>query len=171
MSPLLRRTWAPRGLTPTLAVRQRCYEKVSAIGALVVSPHRRRVSLYLALHARQNVRGSHVLRFLRHLRRHLPGPLLLLWDRGKPHRQQQVRDYLEHHRHWHVEWLPPYAPDLNPQEQVWTYLKYGRLSNFTPDHVEQIRRRVRQNVRRAARRLQLLKGLFRNSQLPFFIPK
>lgn len=171
MAPLLRRTWAPRGQTPTLAVRQRSYEKVSAIGALVVSPHRRRISLYLALHARQNIRGSHVLQFLRHLRRHLPGPLLLLWDRGKPHQQQQVRDYLQAHRHWQVEWLPPYAPDLNPQEQVWAYLKYGRLSNFTPDHVEQIRRRVRQNVRRAARRVQLLKSLFRNSQLPFFVPR
>lgn len=171
MSPLLRRTWAPRGLTPTLAFRQRRHEKVLAIGALVVSPHRRRVTLYLTLHPKQSIRGPHVLRLLRHLRRHLPGPLLLLWHRGKPHRQEQVRDYLERHPQWHVEWLPPYAPELNPQEQVWTYLKFGCLSNFAPDDVEQIRRQVRQHARRAARRPQLLKNLFRNSQLPFFVPK
>jgi transposase len=171
MSPLLRRTWAPRGLTPILAVRQRHYEKVSALGALVVSPYRQRVNLYLTLHPRQNIRGPHVLRFLRHLRRHLPGPLLLLWDRGKPHRHRQVRDYLERHRQWQVEWLPPYAPDLNPQEQVWNYLKYGRLSNFAPHDVEQIRRRVRQHTQQAARRPQLLKNLFPNSRLLFLSPR
>ena len=166
MSPLLRRTWAPRGVTPTLAVRQRRHEKVSAIGALVVSPHRRRVNLYLALHPKQNIRGPHVLRFLRHL----PGPWLLWWDRGKPHRHQQGREYLQRHPQWQVEWLPPYAPELNPQEQVWTYLKFGCLSNFAPDDVEDLSRQVRQHARRAARRPQLLKNLFRNSQLPFLIP-
>lgn len=170
MSPLLRRTWAPRGVTPALAVRQRRHEKVSALGALVVSPHRRRVNLYLALHPKQNIRGPHVLRFLRHLRRHLRGPLLLLWDRGKPHRHEQVRDYLQRHPQWQVEWLPPYAPELNPQEQVWTYLKFGCLANFAPDDVDDISRQVRQHTRRAAHRPQLLKNLFRNSRLPFFIP-
>jgi len=144
--------------------------KVSAIGALVVSPHRRRVNLYLALHPKQNIRGPHVLRFLRHLRRHLPGPWLLWWDRGKPHRHQQGREYLQRHPQWQVEWLPPYAPELNPQEQVWTYLKLGCLSNFAPDDVEDLSRQVRQHARRAARRPQLLKNLFRNSQLPFLIP-
>ena len=111
-----------------------------------------------------------MLRFLRHLRRHYRGPLLLLWDRGKPHRHQQVRDYLQSHAQWHVEWLPPYAPELNPQEQVWNHLKFGCLANFAPDDVEQIRCEVRRHQRRAVRRPQLLKNLFRNSRLPFFIP-
>lgn len=170
MAPLLRRTWAPRGITPTLAVRQRRHEKVSGIGALVVSPGRRRVNLFLALYPKQNIRGTQVLHFLHHLCRHNPGPRLLLWDRGKPHRHQEVQAYLQRHRHWHVEWLPPYAPELNPQEQVWNYLKFGCLANFAPDDVEQISHEVRRHSRRAARRPQLLKNLFRNSELPFLIP-
>jgi putative transposase len=153
-----------------LAVRQRHHEKVSGIGALVVSPRRRRVNLFLALYPKQNIRGAQVLHFLRHLRRHNPGPLLLLWDRGKSHRHQEVRAYLLHHRQWHVECLPPYAPELNPQEQVWSYLKFGCLANFAPDNVKQITREVRRHSRRAAHDPQLLKNLFRNSDLPFFIP-
>lgn len=170
MAPLLRRTWAPRGRTPTLAVRQRCHEKVSAIGALVVSPQRRRITLFLALHPKQNIRGAQVLSFLRHLRRHHRGPLLLLWDSGKPHKHAVVNGYLQRHPHWHLEWLPPYAPELNPQEQIWNYLKFGCLANFAPDDVGQICRQVRRHTRRVARRPQLLKNLFRHSQLPFFIP-
>ena len=169
MAPIVRRTWAPCGITPILAVWQRPHGKVSALGALVVSPRRHHVNLFLALHPRKNVRGPEVLHFLRHLRRHNRGPLLLLWDRGKPHRHRQVHDYLQHHPQWHVEWLPPYAPELNPQEQVWNHLKFGCLSNFAPDSVQHITRQVRRHSRRATRRPQLLKNLFRNSQLPFLL--
>ncbi len=170
MAPILRRTWALRGNTPTLAIRQRRHEKVSGIGALVVSPGRHRVSLFLTLYPKQNIRGPAVLDFLRHLRRHNPGPLLLLWDRGKTHRHRQVQQYLQQHPQWHVEWLPPYAPELNPQEQVWSYLKFGCLANFAPDTVEQISHGVRRHTRRARRHPHLLKNLYRNSELPFFLP-
>lgn len=167
MAPLLRRTWALRGITPTLLVRTRTHEKVSAIGALVVSPRRRRITLYLALHPGENIRGPYVLQFLRHLRRHLRGPLVLLWDNGNPHRHREVRRYLATHRHWHVVWLPPYAPELQPQEQVWTYFKYGRLANFAPDALPEICRAVWREVHRVAHRPALLKNLFRHSALPF----
>jgi len=167
MAPLLRRTWALRGVTPTLPLRTRSHEKVSGIGALVVSPHRQRITAYLILYPRENIRGPHVLRFLRHLRRHHRGPLVLLWDRGRPHRHRDVRRYLATHAHWHVVWLPPYAPDLNPQEQVWTYLKYGRLANFAPDDLLDVRRAVRREADRVAHRPLLLKNLFRHSALSF----
>jgi hypothetical protein len=36
-----------------------------------------------------------------------------------------------------------YAPELNPAEQVWTYLTYGRLANFAPDDLDNIRCRHR----------------------------
>src|SRR5207253_5037211 len=62
MRPVLRRTWAPCGVTPTLSVRTRSHEKVSGIGALIVSPRRRQLTLTLALYARLNIRGPQVLR-------------------------------------------------------------------------------------------------------------
>jgi transposase len=167
MAPLIRRTWAPRGQTPALVVSKRSHEKVSGIGALVVSPQRRRITPYLALHPKKNVRGPEVLDFLRQLRRHNPGDLFLLWDQGQPHRHQLVRAYLAKHPHWHPLWLPGYAPELNPQEQVWSYFKYGRLSNFAPDDVEQIRDAVRREARRVKRSSSLLKAFFRHSELPF----
>jgi len=170
MAPLIRRTWAPRGQTPALVVSKRSHEKVSGIGALVVSPRRRRITLYLALHAKKNVRGPQVLDFLRQLRQHNPGHLLLLWDQGQPHRHQLVRTYLAKHHKWHPLWLPGYAPELNPQEQLWSYLKYGRLPNFAPDNTEAIACAVRRETRRARLRPQLLKGFFRHSKLPFRVP-
>jgi len=93
--------------------------------------------------------------------------VVLLWDQGRPHKHQDVREWLATHPRWHPVWLPPYAPELNPAEQLWTYLKYGRLANFAPDDMADIRDTVTREQRRLARRPALLKSLFRHSALPF----
>jgi putative transposase len=167
MQPLLRRTWARCGVTPTIHVRARSHEKVSGLGALVVSPRRRRLTLALALHPKANIRGPQVLEFLRALHRQFRESIVLLWDRGTPHRHRAVRAWLEAHPRMDVVWLPPYAPELNPVEQVWTYLKYGRLANFVPDEVSEIHHEVRHEARLLGRRQPLLRGLFRHAALPF----
>lgn len=167
MTPVIRRTWARRGSPPTLRLRTWSRDKVSGLGVLVVSPRRRRLTLYLALHPKANIRGPQVLHGLQHLGRHHQGPLVLLWDAGRPHMHRLVRQYVATHPRWHVEWFPPYAPDLNPVEQVWTYLKYGRLANFAPHTVEEIHHEVRREGHRLAQRPALLRSCFRHATLPF----
>jgi len=167
MAPVLRRTWAPRGQPPLLPLRTRAHEKVSALGALVLSPRRRRVTFYLALHAKTNVRGPQILRMLQQLRRHHRGPVVLLWDRARIHTHQQVRAWLARRPHWHVAWLPPYAPELNPVDHAWAYLKYGRLANFAPDSLSAIQQEVKREAHRVNRRPDVLRGFFRHAQLLF----
>jgi transposase len=167
MLPVLRRTWAPCGVTPTLSVRTRSHEKVSGIGALIVSPRRRQLTLTVALHARLNIRGPQVLRFLRHLARHVRGPVVLVWDRGRPHQHHLVTAWLATHPRWHIVWFPSYAPELNPVELLWGYLKYGRLANLAPDTVAEIQGHVSRERRRLGRHPQRLRSFFRHSALPF----
>jgi putative transposase len=166
MMPVLRRTWAPCGATPTLPVSARSHEKVSGIGALIVSPRRRHLTLALALYPRMNIRGPQVLRFLRHLARHVRGPFILVWDRGRSHKHTVVGAWLTAHPRCHIVWLPPYAPDLNPVELLWGYLKYGRLANFAPDTTADIQTAVSRERRRVARHPELLRSFFRHSALP-----
>jgi transposase len=167
MMPVLRRTWAPCGVTPILPVRARSHEKVSGIGALIVSLRRQRVTLALALHPQRNIRGPEVLRFLRHLARHVRGPFILLWDRGRSHQHKLIRTWLAAHPRCHIVWLPPYAPDLNPVELLWSYLKYGRLANLAVDTTKDIQTAVSRERRRVARHPELLVSFFRHSALPF----
>ncbi len=131
LQPICRRTWAPRGQTPILRQWDR-RDRLSAISALTVAPRRRRFGLYWALH-RHNIRSAEVLQFLQALRRHVPHGFTLIWDRHRPHRATRVTTWLAMHRRIVVEWLPGYAPDLNPVEPVWSHTKYGDLANFTPD--------------------------------------
>jgi transposase len=137
LQPVVRRTWAPRGQTPVLRQWDR-RDRLSAISALTVAPRRRRFGLYWMLY-RHNIRGPNVLQFLRALIRHLPHGFTLIWDRSQPHRAATVREWLATRApRIVVEWLPAYAPDCNPAEQVWGHTKYGDLANFTPADLDQL---------------------------------
>jgi len=73
--------------------------------------------------------------FLFRLHRHLPRRLIVILDRWNVHRKA-VRVLQENSANWlQPEWLPPYAPDLNPAGQVWNHAKYADLANFIPDNL------------------------------------
>ena len=116
MSPYLRRTWHPRGQTPVLYQRTRHHRKVSVIAALGVSPGRRRVRWCFRLHVETSIVSSLVRAFLCQLGRWIRGPLVLVWDRLKSHRSRTVQQFIRQHPRFSLEWLPAYAPELNPVE-------------------------------------------------------
>jgi len=84
--------------------------------------------------------GWDVVRFLCHLLRHIPGKLLILWDGASIHRGEAVRKLLDtdHHQDIWLERFPPYAPDLNPDEGIWHYLKNVELRNMCIDTLPQL---------------------------------
>lgn len=85
---------------------------------------------YFQIHA-GSIKGPQVVEFLRHLQRHVPGKLLILWDGASIHRCAVVRDYLTSTKGWvTVERLPAYAPELNPVEYMWGHLKTHEIANL-----------------------------------------
>jgi hypothetical protein len=109
--PAVVRTWAPRGETPILqALLTR--DHLSVISGLTPEGQ-----LLMQVQDR-SLRAPEVVRFLRHLLRHIPGKLLVIWDRAPIHRAQVVKDFLAQGgaARLHLEQLPAYAPELNPDE-------------------------------------------------------
>lgn len=144
--PRVRRTWARRGQTPVLRAPVN-WHQLSAIGALALSPDRTRARTFLSLHPGP-IRAPQVIAFLRCLCRHLRSPVLVLWDRLGAHRARLTTQWRERQGHWlRVEWLPAYAPELNPVEYLWAHLKGGDSANFCawdlPDLAADLRRRMR----------------------------
>jgi transposase len=163
LQPVCRRTWVPRGRTPIL--RQWDHrDRLSAISALTVAPRRRRFGLYWALH-RHNIRSAEVLHFLQSLRRHVPHGFTLIWDRHRPHRATRVTTWLATYPRIVVEWLPAYAPDLNPVEPVWSHTKYGDLANFAPDDVATLESAVLGSLSGTRRERTLLAAFIRAAGL------
>jgi transposase len=73
-----------------------------------------------------------VVCYLKHLLRHIRGKLLIVWDGAPIHRGQAVKEFLAGGGagRIHLEQLPGYAPELNPAEGIWNYLKRVELKNL-----------------------------------------
>jgi len=163
----VRRTWAPRGQTPILHTRTRHRRRVSAIGGLSISPARRRLNWYLAFHKDLSIRQEQVITFLRDLLRHLPGPIVVVWDHLQAHQSKLLRRWLQRGRRIHLEFLPGYAPELNPNEFGWSYLKGGQhLANFCPDDIDELHATVLVAAADARSNQSLLRSFVRGTKLP-----
>ena len=112
------RTYAPRGQTPILR-EWWTRDPRSAIRA--ISPEGQRY-FHCQAHA---LDSGDMVAFLEHLLREVPGRLVLIWDGSPIHRRQVIRAFLANGaaQRLHLERLPAYAPELNPDEGVWQQLK------------------------------------------------
>lgn len=165
MAPLVRRSWSLRGHTPVLRQRTRRHQKVSAIAALCIPPARDRITLYFRLLPDANVNAARVLDFLEHLQRQLHCPIVLIWDRFQAHLGQLINECVPPHSA-HLEYLPPYAPELNPVEYLWAYLKTNPLANDPAFDLPHLARRARSAARSVQRQPDLLRAFLRHSHLP-----
>jgi transposase len=118
------RTWAPKGCTPQLAVPL-TRDHLSAISG--ITPDGR---VFLQVRP-QSYDSQRVIGFLRVLLRKIPGKLLIIWDGSPIHHSAAIRAFLAKGaaKRIHLERLPGYAPDCNPDEGVWNYLKRVELAN------------------------------------------
>jgi transposase len=64
--------------------------------------------------------------------RNRENPLILFVDRVSFHHSKKVREFVNAHRtKLRIYFLPRYAPDYNPDEQVWNEIKNNRLGKQT----------------------------------------
>lgn len=163
LQPVRRRTWAPRGQTPALRAWDR-RDRLSTVAAITVSPRRRRLSLYFRWQ-RTNVEANDLVAFVRQLHRHRGTPITLVWDRSGPHRKAE-RLLLANRPRWlRIEWLPPYAPELNPVEQIWNRAKSIDMVNAPADDLGQLTNDVRNSLARQRRSQDLLLAYFKHARL------
>ena len=155
------RTWAPKGETPVLRYRFN-WQRLSAISGVTPTGY-----LYFRLHV-GTIRSEQVIGFLRQLLRLRRDRLLILWDRSPTHRSRKVQAFV---RRWRrritVEWLPAYAPELNPDEYVWAYLKRVCLANFCPRHLGELRQEIHRGARRLKQRPHIVRDFYPAAGLHF----
>jgi transposase len=142
LNPLVRRTLAPRGQTPSLLVTAGHRRKISVIAGLSLSPVTRQPGLYFEAAPDRHFRSADVARFVRDLLRHLRGRVIVVWDNGLMHKGEPIRQLRADFPRLSIEYLPSYAPTLNPVEQLWNQLKYGALANFIPHDFDELDQRA-----------------------------
>jgi transposase len=139
------RTWAPRGQTPVLRV------KLTPDHLSVISGVTRDGRLFLQMRE-QAYTAETVVGLLRVVLRTIRGKVLVIWDGSPIHKGQPINDFLAAGaaKRLHLERLPGYAPDLNPDEGIWNYLKRVALKNRCCRDLAELRvelRRAKERLR------------------------
>ena len=112
-------------------------------------------------------RGKTIVGFLRHLLNQISGKVLVLWDGAPIHRSAVVREFLGTVKdgRLHLERLPPYAPDLNPDEGIWHYLKNVELRNVMCDSLAELRYEVRLAIARLRHKRSVIQACISHTRL------
>ncbi len=149
------RTYAPVGQTPIIR-HKLGREHLSVISGVTPSG-----DLYLMVQDRA-YKGPDVVDFLEHLLCQIPGKLLVIWDGAPIHRSKVIKKFLAEGAasRLRLERLPPYAPDLNPDEGVWRYLKYVELPNRSCLHMDDLLQEFLGAVERLRAKPDILKACF-----------
>ena len=156
--PSRARTWAPKGQTPVLRVPL-TRDHLSVIAALTVGGR-----LLTATRKDASYDGVGVVAFLRHLLRQVAGKLLVIWDGASIHRGKAVRELLKERgvqRRLRLVRLPSYAPELNPVEGIWRYLKRVELANVVCKSLEHLHREFTLALKRLRNRKGILAACWR----------
>ena len=163
LQPVVRRTWAPIGETPIHYSWDR-HDRISACAAIKVGPDFKFLQVFFELWQR-NIKSEEVLGFLKQIHQETGKKLIVILDRWNGHRKA-IRLLLEEKVDWlQVEWLPAYAPELNPVEQLWGHTKYGDLANYIPEDIQVMQQSVTHSIRKAANNSDLLLSFVRHTHL------
>lgn len=154
----LGRSWAPKGRPSVIRRSTRSRRELStAVGLTLSGKIDKR-------HFAGTITAQGVIPTLQHLQRHLPGRFILIWDGARTQKARNVTASLAAHPALAVEWLPPYAPDLNPEEYCHGNVK-AHLQNVLLVDQHHIRRLLDAGFARVRRRPDLILGFFHHAGL------
>ena len=158
--PGVTRTDAPEGETPVL-VEKVTRDHLSVMGGMTPA------GKVYTLVRQDSLNGRHSIAFLAHLRRVAGDRLLVIWDGSPIHRRAAVGEYVAGTRgKVRVEFLPAYAPDLNPwDEGGWNHLKNVQMRNLACHDLEEFHQEFHHAVGRLRQKPTVVRAFFAQAGL------
>ena len=129
-------TWAPIGETPIIKTTGARFS-INLISAISAQGFMR----FMTINGTMNSRVF--IEFLRRLIYKAKKPIYLIVDGHPVHRSNKVREYVESTEGMLLLFfLPPYSPELNPDELVWSYLKHHKMGKKNIKDKESMKKKV-----------------------------
>lgn len=109
-----------------------------------------------------SIKSPQIVEFLKALQAMIGKKLLIIRDRLQAHRSKLVRAHVEaQHGQIMIDYLPAYAPDMNPVECIWGYLKHHAMPNCYASDLGDVAHRARSNLRLMQRRTTLVQAFWK----------
>lgn len=121
LTPTVGRTWGPKGKAPIVRVTGR-RGSISVMTAISTSGR-----LFFAV-LDTTIDSEVFINFLKELLAEFPTrKLFVVIDNAKPHKSKKTTEFIEHRSRLRVFRMPPYSPELNPDEKTNRQLKTHEL--------------------------------------------
>lgn len=162
LQPSAGKTWAPKGTTPIIRVPEGrgsipLISAISPSGKLLFSLPPTKVN------------SKTVIAFLRQLLDHHKNRhVVVIMDSAPSHTSKVTRRFIADQKRLHVFHLPPYCPDLNPDELVWNHLKHQKLKAHQATNKQELRDLAARNLRSIQRNRRMLKAFCRKASVVLF---
>ncbi|MFD9068473.1 transposase [Streptomyces lasiicapitis] len=165
MTPPTSRTWSKRGRTPVIRVRGRSQRRVSLAALACYRPGTRSRLIYRLIrhgdHKRTRRRSftwTDYRDLLAAAHQQLGAPMVLVWDNLSVHKHTRLRGFIDTHDWITAVHLPPYAPDLNPVEGIWSLLRRMSQANTAFTDLDHLERALRHGLRQIQYRSNTIDG-------------
>jgi transposase len=161
LTPVNGKTWGPKGKT-TIVKKTGKRGRICAISA--ISPSQK---LFFSLQE-ETFNGKCVISFLKQIERNHPNKkIAVVMDNAPCHTSKVMKEYLKNSS-IKVFFLPPYSPEMNPDEKVWNYLKSSELVSHVETSVKDLKKLTSKKMRSIARQPKLLRGIFMRCEISKF---
>jgi transposase len=170
LRPPKARTWGRRGQTPQIPVSGKGSGRVSIAGLVCIRPgHRPRLIYRIRIHRgrkgeRRSFAETDYAALLDAAHQQLDAPIVAIWDNLNTHTSHAMRTLIEARDWLTVIQLPPYAPELNPTEHVWSHVKRN-LGNLIVHGIDQLTAIVKNRLKRIQYRPDLVDAFFAHTGL------
>ena len=152
--PPLGRTCGLKGKTPVVVTsgQRQSINVISAVNA--------RGEFWAATYTGK-LNAEAFVAFLKNFIKGRPGKIFLVVDGHPAHKANSVKHYLRSlEGRLELHCLPPYAPDLNPDEFVWSHMKSNGVSKKPLKKNESLRERVEEDLAKIKANRNLVRSFF-----------
>lgn len=155
LTSVIGRTWAPKGKTPKIYVTGNrggfcASSAISSVGNMVFRIEKGKVTSETYLDFLQKI-----------IKQHPNRKIIIIADNARPHTAKLIKEFVKsNEKKIAIYQLPPYSPDLNPDEHVWSYLKAYELKDHQAQKTDELKKLTINKMHKIQRKPELIKSFF-----------
>lgn len=158
--PYVGRTWAQKGKTPIISV-------TGNRGGFCVSSGITPAGKFVFRIEKGKINSNSHLDFLQKIiKQHPNRKIIVVADNASSHKSNLIKGFVESNKkRFALYHIPPYSPDLNPDEHIWSYLKAYELKAHQAQNISDLKKLTNKKLKKIQRNPELIKSFFMKNKV------